>query len=154
MTNIFELRMAKSMYFLWSVEQWLHFKEFWEVSVVVVKKLRRHVEFAFKFFDKMANKRVTLKIINLYLMPKKNCRSWLLFLCSKFDIISESDLISLLSLYLVTNEITLRPFHVTVRSVRLNNTNETAEFQSFQIPIRCKSALKLGLKYFKHFKRL
>jgi hypothetical protein len=31
--------MDKSMYLLWSVEQWLHFEELWEVSVVVVKKL-------------------------------------------------------------------------------------------------------------------
>ena len=29
------------MIFLWSQKQWLHFEEFWEVSVVVVKKLQK-----------------------------------------------------------------------------------------------------------------
>ena len=32
-------RMHKSMHSLWSVEKWLHFEEFWEVSVTVVKNL-------------------------------------------------------------------------------------------------------------------
>ena len=31
--------MHKSIHSLWSVEKWLHFEEFWQVSVVVVKKL-------------------------------------------------------------------------------------------------------------------
>ena len=35
--------MDKSMIFMWSVSQWLHFEEFLEVSDVVVKKLLSQV---------------------------------------------------------------------------------------------------------------
>ena len=35
--------MHKSIHSLWSVVNWLHFEEFWEVSVVVVKNLQLYV---------------------------------------------------------------------------------------------------------------